>query len=122
VSAKCIKGLFAVFYVNNGYIASCDAEFLQVSLNILFKMFKCIGLATNKKTQMMVCMPGKIWVQLLMNSYRRMCKVVAAGEETKRAIVCHIRKKTLQARSLCQHLFSAHDIHQQVVVAEALLE
>ncbi len=27
--AKCIAGLFAVFYVNDGYIASRDAEFLQ---------------------------------------------------------------------------------------------
>jgi hypothetical protein len=26
--AKCITGLFAVFYVDDGYIALCNAEFL----------------------------------------------------------------------------------------------
>ncbi len=51
-----------------------------------------------------------------------MCKGVAAGEESRRAMVCHVCNKSLQARSLHLHLFSTHDIHQQVVVAEALLE
>jgi hypothetical protein len=58
-----IKELFAIFYVDNGYIASRDAEFLQEALNILVKTFKRVGLATNtKKTQAMVCMPGEIRV------------------------------------------------------------
>ena len=58
-----IKELFAIFYVDNGYIASRDAEFLQEALNILVKTFKHVGLATNtKKTQAMVCMPGEIRV------------------------------------------------------------
>jgi hypothetical protein len=70
----------------------------------------------------MVCTPGKIWVQLPMDSYRRMHEGVAAGEELQRAVVCHVCDKALQARSLHPHLSSAHDIHQQVVVADALLE
>jgi hypothetical protein len=37
-------------------------------------------------------------------------------------MVCHVCNKALQARSLHPHLLSAHDIHQQVVVADALLE
>ena len=36
--------------------------------------------------------------------------------------LCHVCNKTLQARSLCQHLTDVHKIHQQVVVPEALLE
>jgi hypothetical protein len=121
--AKRIAGLFAVFYVDDGYIASHDTEFLQEALDILVETFKCVGLATNmKKTQAMVCMRGKIQVQLLMDSYRRMGKGVAAGEELQRAVVCHVCDKALQARSLRPHLSSAHDIHQQVVVADALLE
>jgi hypothetical protein len=65
--AECIAGLFAVFYVDDGYIASWDAEFLQEALNILVDNFKHVGLATNtKKTQAMICMPGRIRVQLLM--------------------------------------------------------
>ncbi len=55
------EALFAIFYVNDGYIASKDAKFLQEALDILVKMFKCVGLAANtKKTQAMVCTPGKI--------------------------------------------------------------
>jgi hypothetical protein len=68
--AKCITGLFAVFYINDGYIASRKAEFLQEALDILVKTFKQVGLATNmKKTQAMICTPGKIRVQLPMDSY-----------------------------------------------------
>jgi hypothetical protein len=121
--SKCIAGLFAVFYVDDSYIASCDAELLQEALNILAKTFKCLGLATNtKKTQAMICMPGKIRVQHPTDSYKRMCEGVAAGEELQSAVVCHVCNKALQARSLRPHLSSTHDIHQQVVVADALLE
>jgi hypothetical protein len=110
--AKCIAGLFVVLYVDNGYIASCDAEFLQEALNILVETFKRIGLATNtKKTQAMVCTAGKIRVQLPMDSYRRMRKGVAAGEESQKAVVCHVCNKALQAKSLYPHLSSTHNIH-----------
>jgi len=76
-----VKELFAIFYVDDGYIASRDAEFLQEALNILVVTFKCTGLATNtKKMQTMVCMPRKIRVQLPKGSYNRLRKGVAAGE------------------------------------------
>jgi hypothetical protein len=58
----------------------------------------------------------------LLDLYKHMCKGVAAGKESRRAVVCHVCNKTLQARSLRPHLSSNHNIHQQVVVAEALLE
>jgi hypothetical protein len=55
-----IEALFAIFYVDDGYIASRDADFLQEALDILVETFKRVGLATNtKKTQAMVCTPGK---------------------------------------------------------------
>ncbi len=82
-----------------------------------------MGLETNtKKMQVMVCTPGRIRVQLPTDSYRRMREGVAAGEELTCAVTCHACNKPLQARSLCAHLASVHDIHQQVVVAEGLLE
>ncbi len=37
--AKCIEGLFAVFYVNDGYIASPNVESLQEALDILAETF-----------------------------------------------------------------------------------
>jgi hypothetical protein len=121
--AECIAGLFTVLYVNNGYIASHDVEFLQEALDILVKRFKCVSLAMNtKKTQAIICMPGKIQVQLPTDSYKCMPMGVAAGEESQRAMVCHVCSKALQARSLRLHLLSAHNIHQKVVVDNALLE
>ena len=87
--------------MDDGYITSRDVEFLQEALDVLVETFKCVGLATNtKKTQAMVCTPGKIRVQLPRNSYKRLREGVAAGEESKQAVVCHVCKKTLQARSL----------------------
>ncbi len=81
--AKRITGLFAVFYIDDGYIASCDAEFLQEALEILVETFKRVSLATNtKKTQAMICTPGKIRVQLPTDSYKCMREGVAAGEES----------------------------------------
>ncbi len=61
-------------------------------------------------------------LSLARNDGDFMFKGVAAGEESKRAMVCHVCNKTLQARSLRPHLSSAHNIHQQVVVVEALLD
>jgi hypothetical protein len=68
-----VEALFAIFYVDDGYIASKDAEFLQEALDILVETFKRVGLATNtKKMQAMVCTPGRIRVQLPMDSYQRL--------------------------------------------------
>ncbi len=98
---ECTAGLFAVFYINDGYIASCGVEFLQEALNILVKTFKCVGLATNtKKTQAMVCTPGRIQVQLPSDSYKHMHKGVAAGEKSQRAMVCHVCDKPFMAAEM----------------------
>ena len=47
--ANRLKELFAIFYVDDGYIALRDAEFLQEALDILVMTFKGTGLATNTK-------------------------------------------------------------------------
>ena len=79
-----IEALFAIFYFDDGYITSKDAEFLQEALDILVETFKHVGLATNtKKMQAMVCTPGRIRVQLPMDSYQCLREGVAAGEEGK---------------------------------------
>ena len=57
--------LFAIFYVDDGYIALRDPDFLQKALDMLVKIFQRTGLEINTaKTQAMVCTPGKIRVQL----------------------------------------------------------
>jgi hypothetical protein len=73
---------FAVFYVDNAYLASRDAEFLQGTLDIIIRLFKWVGLQTNtKKTQTMICTPGRIRTQLPIESYPRMhrSRVTAAN-------------------------------------------
>ena len=67
-------------------------------------------------------MSGKIRVQFPTNLYKRMMEGVATGEESKRAVVCQVCEKNLQASSLHLHLESAYDIYQQVVVADDLID
>jgi hypothetical protein len=46
---------FAIFYVDDAYLAPRDLGFLQVSLNSLVSLFKHVGLETNiKKMQTMI--------------------------------------------------------------------
>ena len=40
---------FAIFYVDNAYLASRDAEFLQRAWDIIIGLFKRVGLQTNTK-------------------------------------------------------------------------
>jgi hypothetical protein len=52
---------FAIVYVNNVYLASQDAGFLQHALTLLVNLFQRVGLQTNtSKTQTMICTPGQI--------------------------------------------------------------
>ena len=78
-----IEALFAIFNVDDECIASRDAEFLQEAFDILVETFKRVGLATyTKKMQAMVCMPGRIRVQLPMDSFKCLREGVAAGKES----------------------------------------
>ncbi len=123
--AEYIATLFAIFYVDDAYLASWDSEFLQYALNHLVCLFEHIGLQTNTtKTQMMICTPGKIRTQLpRTESYRRMRQgQVSASDWNSRNVECWQCGKALKASSLGCHLADIHDIYQQAVVAEELLE
>jgi hypothetical protein len=63
---------FAIFYVDDAYLAARDRNFLQVALNSLVSLFERVGLETNvKKMRTMICTPGQTTTQLLTDSYRR---------------------------------------------------
>ena len=65
-----MNSFFAIFYVDDAYLASRDAGFLQHALDILVNLFKRVGLKTNtSKTQAMICTPGQIRTQLPTESY-----------------------------------------------------
>ncbi len=77
------------FYVDDAYLALRDPAFLQWAMDVLVDIFKFVGLATNtKEMQAMVCMPSKIWIQLLAKSFRQMwCGYMMAKEWEARAVL-----------------------------------
>ncbi len=115
---------FAIFYFNNAYLASRDAVILQRVLTLLVHLFKRVGLQTNTtKTQTMICTPGKIRIQLSLESYSRMQRGrVKASKWNSCNVKCHQCGKVLKASSLGRHLADVHDIYQQTVVAKELLK
>ncbi len=63
---------FAIFYVNDVYLPSCNPDFLQRALDVIVGLFAHVGLETNaQKMQTMICTPGRICIQLPEDSYAR---------------------------------------------------
>ena len=59
--AQMAARFIALFFVDDGFIASCDPVLLQKCLDILVAVFERVGLYTNvQKTKSMTCLPGKI--------------------------------------------------------------
>ncbi len=120
-----MAAFFAIFYVDDSYLAARDSDFLQVALNSLVSLFKCVGLETIvKKTQAMICTPGQISTQLSTDSY---CRRHGYGTQTKeqwdaRMVECRQCQATMNANSLSRHLGDLHEVYQQTVVAEELLD
>ncbi len=123
VITELMADFFAIFYVDNAYLTSRDLEFLQQVLDILVNLFARVGLETNvKKTQTMICTPGRIRTQLPAASYTRMREGLTTAEEwDSRKEQCHQCNNMMAASSLCHHLADQHEVYQQVVVAEELL-
>ena len=118
------EALFAIFYMDDTYIAARDPVFLQQAIDILVTTFERVGLDTNtKKTQAMTCTPKKIRLQLLFDSYQRMHlgRTPAAGWDAC-IVTCRECRKDMEASSLGHHLADLHKIYQQQVVAKELLE
>ncbi len=62
--------LFTIIEVDNALMAARDSGFLQHVLGILVDTITCVGPKTNiSKTQAMTCTPGKIRIQLPVESY-----------------------------------------------------
>ncbi len=114
---------FAIFYVDDAYLASRDAGFLQHALTLLVNLFQWVGLRTNtSKTQTIICTPGWIQTQLPTKLYHRICGRVTTAEWNSRDVQCYQCGKGMKAGSLGHHLADVHDIYQQTVVTKDLLE
>jgi hypothetical protein len=123
-TAVTLATFFAFFYVDDAYLASRDARFLQHALTLLVDLFECIGLLINTtKTQVMICTPRRIRTQLSSESYFWM-KVgrITASEWNSRDIECYQCGKEMKASSLNRHLADVYDIYQHTMVLEDLLE
>jgi hypothetical protein len=81
---------FAIFYVDDGYLASRDLDFFQRVLDVIVGLFDCVGLKTKvQKMQAMICTPGRIHTQLPEDSYARMHGgMTLAGEWESWMVVC----------------------------------
>jgi hypothetical protein len=114
---------FAIFYVDDAYLASRDPEFLQRALDVIVGLFSRVGLKTNaQKMQTIICTPGRIRIQLPEDSYARLRGgTTLAGEWDSRMDVCHQCDALMMANSLRQHLAEQHDTYQVVVVPEDYL-
>ncbi len=120
---KMMETLFAIFYVDDAYIALRDPIFLQRAIDGLVSAFEHVGLETNtKKTQAMTCTPGTIHLLPPTESYLRMrTGRTPAAEWDTRTVTCRDCGKDMRASSLGRHLANQHQIYQQQVVAEELL-
>jgi hypothetical protein len=117
---RLMASFFTIFYVNDGYLASCDPDFLQRALDVIVSLFTRVGLETNaQKMQTMICTPGRIHIQLPEDSYARMHGgMTLAGEWDSRMVVCCQCNASVKASSLRRHLAELHDTYQVVVVPE----
>ena len=73
----------------------------------------------------MICTPGRMLVQLSQDVYQLMRKWRGGQDRDKwerRTVVCLKCGNTMQNRSLRQHLAGVHNIYNNVVVEEHLLD
>jgi hypothetical protein len=96
---------------------------LQRAIDGLVSTFECVGLETNiSKTKAMICIPDKIRLQLLADSYRHIqagCTLAAKWDAC--ITTCRECRKDMRTSSLSRHFADLHEIYQGQVVAEELL-
>jgi len=101
----------AMFYADDGLLASRSASWLQEALEVLTDLFERVGLRTNTtKTVAMTCVPGFIRSHVSDTSYRRRTSGEGASlrERQRRRVECSECGKSLAASSLSTHLLTQH--------------
>ena len=113
--AQMAARFIALFYVDDGFIASRDPVLLQKCLDILVAVFERVGLYTNvQKTKSMTCLPGKIRGRFSNETYERRFgsgEQEEIEEEEQGQVESHICKKMLKPASLQKHLERQHDVY-----------
>ncbi|KAL9178451.1 hypothetical protein ACHAXT_003781 [Thalassiosira profunda] len=90
ISAELMWTILAIFCTDDAFLASRDPEELQRALDILVKLFEHGGLRTNtKKTQVMICVPGRIRTRLSSGIYfRSRSGLMSAAQWESRLVEC----------------------------------
>ena len=108
----------ALFYADDGYIASTDAELLQRSVDVLTDLFDRVGLKTNvSKTKVMTCVDARIRVRQSDEVYYNTRHGFRTREEwNRRRVECDKCGMELSAASLNSHLETQHGVFRSRVL------
>ena len=109
-----IRKLQALFYADDGLLASRSSEFLQRAFDCLIGLFERVGLKTNtSKTKAMTCFPGHISGSMSSRAYKR--RMQGEGESPRarkrRRVQCPACGIDISAGSLQQHMQRQHGLH-----------
>ena len=119
-----IRLLLAIFYADDGYIASWSKEQLQEAIDLLADFFDRVGLRTNtSKTKGMTCVSVKIRTRLSEEVYTNS----RVGFHTKKAwntrqVECDLCGEEMQFNSLDNHLEKLHDVFRSKVLNQDLVD
>ena len=119
-----MREVLAIFYADDGMIASRLPVPLQRAMDKLVELFERVGLRTNtKKLQTMICVPGSIRTRLTSQSYTRSREGLhSRRDEARRKVACNICGVKVAAASLDKHLQGQHGAHRPRVLVEELVE
>ena len=115
----------SLFYADDGYIASTDAELLQRSVDILTDLIDRVGLKTNvSKTKVMTCVDARIRVRQSDEVYYNARHGFRSAKEwNRRRVECDKCGTNLSAASLNKHLETQHGVFRsRVLNRDFLLE
>ena len=101
-----VRTFLALFYADDGYLASRDPDLSQESVDTLVKLFERVGLlCSTTKMQAMTYVPGKIRVWHSTASYHRCYGgFQSAAGWAKRRVECDVCGLNFLASSLRSHL------------------
>eukprot|EP00985_Skeletonema_marinoi_P025407 scaffold18646_cov184-Skeletonema_marinoi.AAC.2 len=102
----------ALFYADDGYIASTDAGLLQRSVDVVTDLFDRVGLKTNvAKTKVMTCVDARIRVRQSDEVYYNARHGFRSAKEwNRRRVECDKCGLDLSEASLNKHLETQHGV------------
>ena len=103
----------ALFYADDGLLASPDKEWLQAAFTVLVDLFGRVGLRTNTdKTKVMTMLPASIRTYYSKHAYKR--KLEGQGDSyrqrKRRRTACTECGKDLAAGSVVSHMRTQHGL------------